>query len=904
MKQQGVSGVPLLPLLPVMAMAGLTAIGRPQPAHGAATIVVNTTADEDVANAACSLREAIIAANTNASYNGCSASGASVNDLIVFNLGAGTPRIDIGTTALPVITQWVTIDGGAGRVELHGTGGPPVSGRHGLTVGTTGFGTIIRNLVINNFSDDGIFINADEVWIFGCFIGIDATGMTAVPNQGFGVQVFGGNGNRVGGATSGGPCTGDCNVISGAINSKANVLLDLNSINALVRGNFIGTTVTGTAAITPQNVRGIVDKGSGNRIGGAGGTTPGGACTGDCNLISGNNINGGILLDQAATGSIIQGNFIGTDVTGNASISNGTPPGGSSEGILSFAAGAMIGGTIPEARNVVSGNFGTGIQVQGLSTTVRGNYLGTNSAGTAAVPNSGPGVTVSQASGATIGGTAPGAGNLISGASSNGGNGARILQSSNTQVIGNLIGTAADGTTPLPNLSDGVLIRDQASNNIVGGQIAGAGNTIAFNGGNGVRVEAVIPPVRSNTIRGNSIYSNAAAGIVLTNNGNDNLAPPTIVSSGPLHGTSCAPCAVDIYSDSQDEGRVFEGSVFTNDGNWTYNGPLSGPHVTATNTDMSNNTSPFSAPFVLPTPTVTPSPSPTATRTATPSSTVTRTSTPTATPTHTRTSTPTRTPTPTGTATRTGTPTRTPTNTSTPTATRTPTATATATRTNTPTTTPTNTPTPSATRTPSPTGTSTRTSTPTTTPTNTPTASATHTPSPTSTFTRTSTPSATPTSTPTPTASPTATPTRTPSATPTNAPTTTTTPTATSTATPASSSTPTDTPTATTTASPTPTDTATATPTEPPTPPPSVTPTVTSTPTATPTPTATGVPCTGDCNADHMVSINELITGVNVILGSLPMDACPAFENPEGTVDIVQIVKGVSNALNGCTEMP
>jgi CSLREA domain-containing protein len=860
------------PLLAVMALAVLTAVARPQLAHGAATIVVNTTADEDVANAACSLREAIIAANTNASYKGCSAVGAGVNDTIVFNIGAGTPTINVGATQLPVITQWVTIDGGAGRVELHGPGGPPVSGRHGLTVGNGGFGTIIRNLVVNNFADDGIFINADEVYVYGCFIGTDATGMTAVPNQGFGVQVFGGNGVRIGGATAGGPCTGDCNVISGATNFKANVLLDLNTTGALVRGNFIGTNVTGTAAITPNDVMGIVDKGTGNRIGGAGGTTPGGACTGDCNLISGNNIDGGIVIDQAATGSVVQGNFIGTDVTGNNSISNGVSE-GYSEGILSYAAGAMIGGTIPQSRNVVSGNKGTGIQVRGVSTTVRGNYIGTNSAGTAAVPNSGPGVTVYQADGATIGGTAAGAGNLISGASNNGGYGVQILQSTNTQVIGNLIGTAADGTTPLPNLFEGVLIRDQSSNNIVGGQVAGAGNTIAFNGRNGVRVDGGSPQVRSNTIRGNSIYSNDAAGIVLINNANDNLAPPTILGSGPLHGTSCAPCAVEIFSDSEDEGRVFEGAVFTNDGNWTFNGSVGGPHVTATNTDMSNNTSAFSAPFSLPTPTPTPSPIPT----ATPSSTVTGTSTPTATPTHTPSVTPTRTPTPTDTSTRTSTPTRTPTNTPTPSATRTPTPTGTSTRTTTPTATPTNTPTPTATHTPTPTGTSTYTTTPTSTPTNTATASATHTPSPTSSFTSTATSTRTGTATRT-------------------AP-----PTPTGTATPTSRSTPTDTAKATATASPTPTDTATSTPTKPPTPPPSPTSTVTPTPTASPTPSAS---CTGDCNADHVVSINELITGVNITLGNLPVSACPAFENAEGTVDIAQIIKGVSNALNGCAETP
>jgi hypothetical protein len=70
-------------------------------------------------------------------------------------------------------------------------------------------------------------------------------------------------------------------------------------------------------------------------------------------------------------------------------------------------------------------------------------------------------------------------------------------------------------------LIDGVYMNDQASNNIVGGAAPGAGNIIAFNGRNGVRVDGSQPPVRSNTIRGNSIYSNDGLGIDLsTTSGN------------------------------------------------------------------------------------------------------------------------------------------------------------------------------------------------------------------------------------------------------------------------------------------------------------------------------------------------------------------------------------------------
>ena len=58
--------------------------------------------------------------------------------------------------------------------------------------------------------------------------------------------------------------------------------------------------------------------------------------------------------------------------------------------------------------------------------------------------------------------------------------------------------------------------------------------------------------------------------------------------------------------------------------------------------------------------------------------------------------------------------------------------------------------------------------------------------------------------------------------------------------------------------------------------------------------------CVGDCNGDGMVAINELITGVNIALGTQPVSACPAFANGQGEVDIAQLIKGVNNALNGC----
>jgi len=93
-----------------------------------------------------------------------------------------------------------------------------------------------------------------------------------------------------------------------------------------------------------------------------------------------------------------------------------------------------------------------------------------------------------------------------------------------------------------------------------------------------------------------------------------------------------------------------------------------------------------------------------------------------------------------------------------------------------------------------------------------------------------------------------------------------------------------------------PTDTPSETPTETPTE------TVTSTPTESPTNTPTRVAsCPGDCSNDGTVTVNELITGVNIALGSAQLTACPSFDtNGDGSVAVNELIGAVRNALEGC----
>jgi hypothetical protein len=62
--------------------------------------------------------------------------------------------------------------------------------------------------------------------------------------------------------------------------------------------------------------------------------------------------------------------------------------------------------------------------------------------------------------------------------------------------------------------------------------------------------------------------------------------------------------------------------------------------------------------------------------------------------------------------------------------------------------------------------------------------------------------------------------------------------------------------------------------------------------------TAPPLVCVGDCSGDGTVSNNELVTGVNIVLGTTPVDSCPAFDaTGDGTVGMTDLVKGGGNGL-------
>ncbi len=186
----------------------------------------------------------------------------------------------------------------------------------------------------------------------------------------------------------------DRNLISG--NMNYGVVLDgSGTIDNLVEGNYIGTDKTGTMALdTSGQPLGngydgvyISDGASDNTVGGTVATAR--------NLISGDANDGVEITSAGTTDNVVEGNFIGTSVTGDTALPNGTYNGpyrveDAGVAIDSGASNNTIGGSTPGSRNVISGNRGDGVGILDSGTRgniVEGNLIGTSVSGDTALPN-------------------------------------------------------------------------------------------------------------------------------------------------------------------------------------------------------------------------------------------------------------------------------------------------------------------------------------------------------------------------------------------------------------------------------------------------------------------------------------------------------------------------------------
>lgn len=301
--------------------------------------------------------------------------------------------------------------GGSGYIS-----GLSIAGSNNLIGGTE---IHARNIISGNAT--GVLLYSGEAnKVQGNIIGTDDTGNSSLIGIGnsTGITVLSPN-NEIGGTEP-----GSGNLISNNIGFGLEIVSNDNT----VQGNFIGTNKNGSSALG-NNSSGIVIYGERNLVGGL--------MDGAANLISGNR-SSGILIRSSLSiyettvaaqpaFNLVQGNYIGTDVSGIYAIANG------SNGVHIYDANTtLIGGLIASAANVISGNEDNGVLIESFQEDLESRF------------------------------------NLI---------------------FGNIIGADAEGVFALPNLLSGVRIIGAESNRI-GGKAAMAGNDITYNGADGVTIES------------------------------------------------------------------------------------------------------------------------------------------------------------------------------------------------------------------------------------------------------------------------------------------------------------------------------------------------------------------------------------------------------------------------------
>jgi CSLREA domain-containing protein len=311
-------------------------------------------------------------------------------------------------------------------------------------------------------------------------IGTDPTGMTAAPNI-IGILLD----HDTSEVLIGGP--GEGNLISG----NAGTGLMAAGQGHILQGNLIGTDITGRTALPNYEGVDIGGPSDGFLIGGAG--------PGEGNTISGN-LDFGVYVGGGS--HIIRGNRIGTDSTGMRAVGNGdglilssylSPSGGPNYESHDVVVGGVMGSG---AENIISGNRSQGLSILTSRHIVQGNYVGTDAAGHAAVPNW-TGISVAgTGTDNLIGGAGAGLGNVISG-------NARgiILYKDGNRVVGNRIGTDGNGESKIGN---GIGVQVFGGGNFIGTGTPDAGNVIS---GNTVGVS--VEQGDGNRVLGNRIGTNA-----------------------------------------------------------------------------------------------------------------------------------------------------------------------------------------------------------------------------------------------------------------------------------------------------------------------------------------------------------------------------------------------------------
>jgi hypothetical protein len=447
---------------------------------------------------------------------------SSHNNLIQGNYigldAAGTAAMPIATNGIYILNGWYNLIGGTTSVERN------------VIANCNTYGILLEN--------GGSKCRANRV--YNNYIGVDKTGNVSQSNNNTGVRIKGASYNFIGwtGANQG-------NVISS--NKDCGVVMESDCDSNTVAGNYIGLGANGTTVLvngTGTNHHGIYIQGSGSSYSSIKNNvivSPGRGCglsidancgsydtisynyfgtdaSGGTNVGIGNtnaehgivikgtavnetisfNIIGGVKGDGVKldggtfTNALIQGNYIGTDVTGLIKFAVGTNT--TNSGFHTNNADLT---TFRFLDNVVAGSAGYGVWLDGgaaTNVTIKGNIIGMDKNGTATTfGNVSAGLYIHSGSGSNliIGGTTAAERNVISNNGRNAANSCAAPESGGGIVItningitiqGNYIGVDATGNVAAGNGNSGITLNGGNSNVLIGGSAAGAGNVLSANG--------------------------------------------------------------------------------------------------------------------------------------------------------------------------------------------------------------------------------------------------------------------------------------------------------------------------------------------------------------------------------------------------------------------------------------
>lgn len=379
---------------------------------------------------------------------------------------------------------------------------------------------VVSNVISNNAGNGITLDGSSGNTLVDNRVGTDPTGTTAMANGQNGIWVTGGsNGNVIGGTAYTDPSTGTQNdptgdkgsvtptfvvpplgnLVSG--NAANGILIDNNSQNNVLNGNFVGTTADGNSALG-NALDGVAINGANNNelLG----------CTFKenpfvyYNVISGNGENG--LHVTNSDNVTVQANFFGIGAD------NATVVGNVNDGILvdGTSSNVQVGGVIP-LGNVSAGNGANGIEVAGsVSGFTTFNTFGGLFAFGGAAPNGNDGLLITATGGHQTVQT-----NVFSG---NSGNGIEIGgNASGVTVDPNIVGMTTNGKYVLANGGDGLLIDGTAHDNVIGGQQLSVIPQNIFSGNDGYGV-AITDATYNNSLL-NSYVGVNVTGEVAAGNG-------------------------------------------------------------------------------------------------------------------------------------------------------------------------------------------------------------------------------------------------------------------------------------------------------------------------------------------------------------------------------------------------